>query len=331
MLRREFLHGLAAAAVPSILPTSLAAAETNARHGDLLIQSPATDHRRLIWTPHRPRSLRLLQITDTHFHPGDGTTRATERMLRGLIERERPDFIVHTGDFVNNDSDKRVEWSGLDVVNGLGVPWTLCFGNHDYPVQQAEGSRPLDEIRQGMENGYQGYIDKADGRHYCYRYDLLTEENAKPSACLFFFQVGYAEPNRRISDAQLAWFAEQMEKDAAMEIRAPITVFVHIPLTEYHLLYESGKAIGVKGESVCYDNDQGESFKHFSRSGRVVGVFCGHDHVNNYHGDFEGIDLVYGRVSGWGGYGPLIWKRGGRLITFDLANPRPLPVHKEVF
>lgn len=333
MQRRDFLRAAALSISPALVPgiSRLAwGASEEQRHGDLLIRPRATDHFELVFTPSRARPMRVLQLTDTHFHPGDDTNRATEATLRKIVERERPDFIVHTGDFVNNDSAERVEWTGLDILNGLQVPWTLCFGNHDYPVHKAEGSRPLEEIRGQMERGYQGFVEGPDGRYYCYRYDLLNREDRQPSASLFFFQVGYAEGDRRISAPQLAWFERQMEIDAERGTSAPITVFVHIPLLEYHHLYESGRAEGEKGERVCYDSDTGESFRLFSESGRVAGVFCGHDHVNNYHGDWQGIELVYGRVSGWGGYGPKNWSRGGRLISFDLAAPRALPRHVEV-
>jgi len=329
--RRDFLLGLAAASAPSWMPCRGYANTTSSRHGDVLLQSLATDHWQMIFTPDRQRPLRILQLTDTHFHPGDDTNKATEQTLRNLVAQQQPDFIVHTGDFVNNDSKKAVDWTGLDILNGLKKPWTLCFGNHDYPVHSAEGARSLDDVRSGMENGYQGYVDRDSGRHYCYRYDLMTTEQGPPAACLFFFQVGYAEGDRRISDPQLAWFAEQLTKDQMRNVQSPITVFVHIPLKEYDLLFESGRAEGLKGESVCFDSDTGKSFEQFAGSRRVVGVFCGHDHVNNYHGDWQGVDLVYGRVSGWGGYGPASWKRGGRLLTFDLAAPKPVPQHREVF
>lgn len=335
MLRRDFLRTVAAgAAVPSLLgsmPLGARAGEVEQRYGDLLLRPRATDHLELVFTPSQPRPVRLLQLTDTHFHPGAAVNRINEKLFRKLIEDNQPDFIVHTGDFVNNDSKDKVEWTGLDIMNGLDKPWTLCFGNHDYPRHGAEGSKPLDEVRQGMENGFQGYVDAPTGRHYCYRYDVLKGDAKKPSACLFFFQVGYDEGDRRISDPQLAWFVQQMLHDAEREVDAPITVFVHIPLVEYDHLYEAGKATGEKGERVCFDSDTGESFRKFADSRRVVGVFCGHDHVNNFHGDWHGVDLVYGRVSGWGAYGPPTWKRGGRLITLDLDSPRPLPTHIEVF
>lgn len=303
--------------------------EGSLRRGDLLIERPASDHYEVRFTPGRQRSCRLLQLTDTHFHPSDTTARTAE-LIRGLVERERPDLVVHTGDFVNNDSGNAVEWTALDVMNDLPVPWTLCFGNHDYPVKNAEGALPLETIHDRIAHGLQGHVDAPTGRHYCWRYDLLPGAALRPTASLFFFQVGYARGDRRISVPQLAWFDAQMRADAARGDASPITVFVHIPLLEYDRLFESGRADGRKGENVCFDSDTGESFRRFAASGRVTSVFCGHDHVNDFRGDWEGIDLVYGRVTGWGGYGPPDWQRGGRLIELDLAAARPRPSHRQV-
>ena len=304
--------------------------EGEQRLGDLLIHRPESDHYEVRFTPGRDRALRLLQITDTHFYPGPATDR-TAAVIRGIVTAEKPDLVIHTGDFVNNDSFGQVEWKGLDIMNDLSVPWTLCFGNHDYPVNKGEGSRSLAEIHDAVGHRLQGHVDAPTGRHYCFRYDLFPGDGVKPAASLFFFQVGYAAGDRKISVPQLEWFDRQIAADEDREVDAPITVFVHIPLIEHHKLFERGPVDGEKAENVCYDSDTGESFKRFAGSNRVVGVFCGHDHVNNYHGDWEGVDLVYGRVTGWGAYGPPAWQRGARLIELDLAAPRPLPRHREVF
>jgi 3',5'-cyclic AMP phosphodiesterase CpdA len=304
--------------------------EGEQRLGDLLIQRRQSDQYEVRFTPARDRALRLLQITDTHFYPGPAAER-TAAVIRGLVATEKPDLVIHTGDFVNNDSFGQVEWKGLEIMNDLSVPWTLCFGNHDYPVKQGPGSLSLDEISGRIGHGLQGHVDSPAGRHYCFRYDLLPGDGVKPAASLFFFQVGYAQGDRKISTPQLEWFDRQIAADEEREVDAPITVFVHIPLLEYRALFERGPVEGVKGENVCFDSDTGESFARFARTTRVAGVFCGHDHVNNYHGDWEGIDLAYGRVTGWGGYGGPDWQRGGRLVELDLAAPRPLPRHREVF
>ena len=335
MRRRRFVAlstaGLAATKALSVTAFHAAARadEGGRRLGALLIQRPASDHFEVRFTPVRDRPLRVLQLTDTHFHPSTTTAR-TATVIRGLVEREKPDLVVHTGDFVNNDSRDPVEWAAFEIMNGLRVPWTLCFGNHDSPVHEAEGSLSLAGIHERIPDGLQGHVDADAGRLYCWRYDLLPGDAVRPKASLFFFQVGYAEGDRKISAPQLEWFDRQMRSDADRGDDSPITVFVHIPLVEYDRLFDGGLAVGAKGEKVCFDSDTGESFRRFAGTGRVTSVFCGHDHVNAYHGEWKGTDLVYGRVTGWGGYGPPDWNRGGRLIQFDLAAARPRPTHAEV-
>jgi hypothetical protein len=73
-----------------------------------------------------------------------------------------------------------------------------------------------------------------------------------------------------------------------------------------------------KNEDVCFDSDTGRASKRLPPAVVSREFFFGHDHVNNYFGNWEGIDLHYGRVSGWGGYGK--WDRGGRLILINPAN-----------
>jgi 3',5'-cyclic AMP phosphodiesterase CpdA len=278
----------------------------------------SSDQWELEFRPSRP--LRILQVTDTHFSSTPAKDQRTVRDLQALIHTTDPDLIVHTGDFVNNDSRSPVRWDGVAYFNGCGRPWALCFGNHDYPVAQAPGSRSLEDFRTSLRNCAMGFADIAGKRSYCYRHDLRGR-GAAPTATLCYFQVGYAEGDRKISDPQLRWFDDQMKADQKRGWNGPILVFVHIPLIEYDLLLKSGRVVeGVKNEDVCYDSDSGASFRAFAASRRVVGVFCGHDHVNNYYGPWQGINLHYGRVSGWGGYGD--WARGGRLIALDPATGR---------
>ena len=283
---------------------------------DLVITPKTSDRWELDFKRDRP--LRILQVTDTHFSSTDEKDRLSVRALDLLVHRTAPDLIVHTGDLVNNDSKGPVTWGGVEYFNKLKRPWALCFGNHDYPVAQSPGSLSLEDFRKSLSNCAMGFAEVGMKRHYCYRHDLKGASDG-PIASLFYFQVGYAEGDRKISDAQLSWYAEQMRMDQESGWDHPILVFVHIPLVEYETMITKGKVTGgVKQESVCFDSDTGASFRAFAASKRVRGVFCGHDHVNNYFGTWEGIGLHYGRVSGWGGYGK--WARGGRLITLDPAN-----------
>lgn len=291
---------------------------------NLTLTPKSSDRWELAFKPNR--SLRILQVTDTHFSSTDDKDRLTVQTLSALIRTTNPDLIVHTGDFVNNDSKDPVSWGGVDYFNQLELPWALCFGNHDYPVAEAKGSLTLEDYRKSLKNCAMGFVDIENKRQYCYRHDVMRQGN-EPAAALFYFQVGYTEGDRKISDPQLVWFDQQLKADKAKGRDCPILVFVHIPLLQYDTMIADGKAAGgFKNEKVCFDSDTGDTFKVFAASKRVKGVFCGHDHVNNYFGEWEGIRLHYGRVSGWGGYGK--WARGGRLISLNLTTGRF--THREV-
>jgi len=51
--------------------------------------------------------------------------------------------------------------------------------------------------------------------------------------------------------------------------------------------------------------------------GNIKGIYVGHDHDNDFWGDYNGIKLHYGRKTGYGGYGPLLFNRGARVLQFN--------------
>jgi len=285
----------------------------------LTVRQVSTDQFELAFSPRDPRPVRILQITDTHLgslKPGDREKdRRTYQTIRSMVEIHRPDLIVHTGDFIWNDR-KETSWEGLDFMNSLPVPWCHALGNHD--VDPENGSLHIEYYRKKMKNAAFGYFDRNGKREYAYRLDLVAKGSSKPGFAIYCFDSGYKEGLKHISDGQLAWFGEQMDRDARVGIRCPILVMMHIPILEYKLLRASGKFTGRCDEEVCRETDAGQTFKAFKASGRVRATFCGHDHVNDFAGIWDGIELVYGRWTGWAAYGD--GNRGGRLIEIDLTN-----------
>jgi hypothetical protein len=322
MRRREFLQWAGAAAA-SGLTTSRALADeasTPAAGNRPLGQALALariepDRFALKFTPSAPRPLRILQLTDTHFGnpelPSQMTDLRSFKEIKQLVERHRPDFIVHTGDFINNDKGPKIRFDAIDVFDELGVPWTHALGNHDI------GARSVPEFRAQMKHAAVGEF-QADGQpHYAFRFDIVGSGSSDPAYTIFCFDSGFKDPNRRVSQPQLDWFAAQMKRDADQGLKTPCLAMIHIPVVEFEKLRAADKHQGNYGENVCFDNDRGDTFAAFQKSGRVKGVFSGHDHKNDYAGVWDGIELVYGRVGGWSAYGEL--PRGGRLIELDLV------------
>ena len=53
----------------------------------------------------------------------------------------------------------------------------------------------------------------------------------------------------------------------------------------------------------CSSVDTG-LYAAFKEIGNIDSVFCGHNHGNDYWGNYNGINLYFGRKTGYGGYMP---------------------------
>lgn len=337
MERREFLKTASVASLSTTLSAALsnsaaAAEDAPPQPSPPKSTTPAITVRRtdsdrfvLEFAPREPRSMRILQLTDTHFGDTDIKSKVLDKRsflsIERLVARHRPDFLVHTGDFINNDQGPKVSFEAIEVFDSLGVPWTHALGNHDI------GARSVAEFRKPMKRAAVGEFVTPEGPQYAFRFDIVAAGQTAPSFGLFCFDSGYQEPNRKVAGPQLKWFADQMARDRQQGNQTPALAMIHIPMIEFEKLRAAGAHQGNFGEKVCFDSDTGETFQALHASQRVRAVFSGHDHKNDYAGNWNGIELVYGRVGGWNAYGDL--PRGGRLIEVDLA--KQTFSHKLVF
>lgn len=313
MQRRDFLAaGIAALAMPRI---GFASPQLSAR-----VVRVATDRFEVI-AGQRPK-FRILQLSDTHFGtPADEERAENQRsyaLIRELVATHRPDFVFHTGDFINNDK-VQPEFEALEFMNSLSVPWSMVFGNHDHPTGKA-GQKNLDDYYAALSGATVGFAERNEGgRDYCFRIDL-RQDGAQPFASLFAFNTGSPATGMKVNATQTRWFLDQIAADKKAGVRSPVLVMQHIPTIEFKQIFEKNIAVGRQGETVCSEIDQGEIFRHYAESQRVRAVFCGHDHKNDYLGNLHGVTLTYGRCSGYAGYGD--WQRGARLIDIDTTAGR---------
>jgi hypothetical protein len=83
------------------------------------------------------------------------------------------------------------------------------------------------------------------------------------------------------------------------------------PLKEYQLATE--KIIqGKKKEKICSPVTNSGLFYSLARKQNVKAIFAGHDHDNNFIGEYRGLKLGYGNITGYNAYGTL--PRGVRVI-----------------
>lgn len=94
----------------------------------------------------------------------------------------------------------------------------------------------------------------------------------------------------------------------------PSLAFFHIPMQEFATGYENGEKMhGMRFEKGGYPVVDDEMFETMVRLGSTKGCFAGHDHMNNYSVNYDGIRLTYALSCDHNIY--VVPFRGGTLIN----------------
>lgn len=101
--------------------------------------------------------LKILQISDLHVE----RNRIRPRVLAAVIQRERPDFICLTGDYLDKDSSFVLLAPFLKMIQNTQVPAYAVLGNHDYLLTRpAELKHLLNEFGITVLDNQTARLDK---------------------------------------------------------------------------------------------------------------------------------------------------------------------------
>ena len=254
-----------------------------------------------------PSQIRILQVTDIHFFCQvlkPKTDKQTVEDLKRYVDQQKPDLVMVTGDlWHNNPNGKGADFMAfaIEQLESLGVPWLFTWGNHDRLDDYTKGHAAL---TQAKNSHYRGGPNSG-----CYTVSL-TGKDGEPLwdiICLNSTDLG-------LQPQQQAWLKAEQARRAETPGAKHLFGAFHIPLKQYDDIWTGHEASGVKFENVCFEEEDGSSLASIKSLG-VNACFVGHDHVNDYSGLVDGLDLVYGRATGHGGYGEDKVPKGAKLIT----------------
>ena len=100
-------------------------------------------------------------------------------------------------------------------------------------------------------------------------------------------------------------------------VPAPALAFFHIPIPEVRDLWFKN-FLGQYQEAVSCSTVNSGLLKTLVSMRDVKGAFAGHDHLNDFCGDLDGILFCYGGGFGYHGYGKAGWPRRARVIMSEL-------------
>lgn len=278
----------------------------------------------------------------------------TTQFLEKMIQLERPDFVVFTGDNIfgtsATDAAESLFRAFAPVINSR-IPWAAVLGNHDqestmnreelmsfislmdYSLSQ---TFPTAKYAYGAGNqdchphidGFGNYnlrVRGAPGSEYanCTVLNLYFLDSGDRAVVHGIKTYGW------IKESQLRWlhgiskeFQEQNQdsgsKTSEFSNSAPALTFFHIPIPEM----KQGPIKGIIGqyrEHVACSFVNSRVLKTLVSLGDVKAVFIGHDHTNDFCGNLEGIWFCYGGGFGYHGYGAAGWPRRARVILAELG------------
>lgn len=346
------------------------------------------------YTFHTDGDLRVLQLTDIHIGGGLGSSRKDKwamNAVASMITAEKPDLVVVTGDIAYPVPHSSTTFNNIssthafaELMESLGVYWTLTYGNHDTESYSTYTRSQLTDWHRENDAKYTYCLFKTEGSdEFGYGNDIIKVKNSAgevTQAIVTLDSHSYTNGDYfgalwkydNIHQVQIDWYATEMDKLKAANPSGNYPAnyaFFHIPVREYRKAWkevvDAGKdnilgsgevaetPIEAGENTTLYFGHMGESNKKNSEGEMTYGVycgvineelegkffgeglthnmkgmFCGHDHYNNFSVDYKGIRLTYGMSIDYLAY-LTIWKekeqRGCTLLTlkadgsFDLA------------
>lgn len=262
---------------------------------------------------------KIVQFTDIHFKYNSYRSDSVLMMMKAAVEAEKPDLVVLTGDVVCTDNTKKAWLALTQILVDSKVPWAVTLGNHDieYELKGEKIMKTITGLPYCVSDD--GPKDISGNGNYILK---VAGSKSRDTEAVLYFIDSHSGLNKEkglgsydwIKFDQVQWYREQSKKLSKANGGSPYPAlaFFHIPLPEYNDVWGKETTVGVKEEKVCSPDINTGMYSAFLESGDVMGMFVGHDHVNNYIGTLHNIALVYGQATGRETYGDI--GKGYRVI-----------------
>ncbi|KAL4908314.1 hypothetical protein BDW74DRAFT_166080 [Aspergillus multicolor] len=294
-------------------------------------------------------TFQITVFSDLHFAEYENSSKVTEQDTRtaGVVQKvlqheTSTQLVVLNGDLISgygttsNNATRYLD-QVFAPIHALDLPWAVTYGNHDN--ERFSKSRELLDYEtktypehsltknmgpQGSEAGVSNY----------YLEVFSAETQDVPELILWFFDSrGGDQTHDWVDDSVVEWFVSTNANLVQQYQRSiPSLAFFHIPITKTHYFQvkpgvDKSREPGNNGEKAWwqgrgYDGKTGHDVNFMtalSETDGMLATFSGHDHDNDWcfkwkipSSTSSGINVCYGRHTGYGSYGNL--PRGGRQI-----------------
>ena len=254
-------------------------------------------------------------------HAAEELSDQTVKALEAVLEAEQPDFVLFNGDLTTNpESLEQVKANAEKMTKYCvehQIPWSHVYGNHDdegrVPLKKQQAvyeaidyclSKEGDKDLPGVGN-YVLPVLRSDSDEIAFNIwaldshsslsSLHSELNAQVDAVN---KHTYPESHYAyVPFEQIRWYYNTSEAlEAYNGKKIPSVMCFHIPVPEFHVVADNLKKLGATGdakEGVCSPEVNSGMFMAAYERGDVKMFVSGHDHVNDFCGEYCGIKLAY--------------------------------------
>lgn len=339
MKRRSFLASIPLAAAGAALSQSgdaAAFASGNNEEAGQDMSQDSSDSKTFRF--HDDGAFKILSVSDFHYIPRPDPYGIA--LTEYLISTENPDLVIVNGDTITGYGCKTAQdmWTAADNVAAamekMKVRWAVTLGNHDLEneagnhVTRRQLISHYEKYPYNVNGGWNRDIHGAGNKHML----VWSADGSNPLFSVWILDSGGGNPTYRydwIHADQVSWYHQtSLDLESRYGGKVPGLMFFHIPLQEFREMLVGSKTIGERHEPECPSDINGGMFGALVDRGDVRGVFCGHDHVNNYLGRHRGIVLGYDGVAGFFTYPHIApddvasgRARGGRVFLISASDP----------
>ncbi len=276
-------------------------------------------------------NFKVVQLTDVHIGGGFMSTQKDSMAINAvaaMLSAEKPDLVVVTGDIAypvpfqagtfNNKSSASLF---ADLMEKLGVYWVPVFGNHDTEAYSYFSRKQISDFYSQDKYAhclFQAGSEDVDG----YGNQIINIKNSKgeiTQSLVMLDSHSYVDGDYlgimwkydTIHENQVKWYEDTLNELKAdnNNIMPKSLAFFHIAIPEYKEAWDEYKAnnfadtdnvkyvygTAAEKEYSVYTSEHNYGFfDKVQELGSTQGMFCGHDHLNNFSINYKGVRLSYG-------------------------------------
>lgn len=271
---------------------------------------------------------KLLATTDMHTDEDYSLNNKSLQLFINQIRDEKPDLVILTGDCIQSKYQQFEAIHFAQMMEKLGVYWAYVFGNHEareekefhkYLIFKSLSDYPHCLSKFGDPNlfGYGNFIINIMNSETELKQSLVFMDSGRDIIPEYMTRDGVPAEMEKgydyIKPDQIKWYTEEMTALKNEYGKAPNLLYMHIPIKEYEEVFQlndkeefvpTGKAEILYGrmfESVGCSPFNSGLFEAMKKND-AQGIFCGHDHVNDWAAKYEGIWLVYNQMGSYNAY-----------------------------